>query len=96
MIFHTQTSLIVCSRGGERALEDMEMVSFSFLLRFGHPPPFCHSSFISHFNLKGASFSNNIIWKIIRLVGVLEGEKPFYARTHTHAHTNRHTPVLDS
>lgn len=39
MIFHTQTSLIVWSRGGERALEDMKMVSFSFLLRFGTPPP---------------------------------------------------------
>lgn len=44
MIFHTQTSLIGCSRGGERALEDMEMVSFSFLLRFGTPPPFYYLS----------------------------------------------------
>lgn len=39
MIFHTQTSLIGCSRGGERSLEDRKMVSFSFLLRFGTPTP---------------------------------------------------------
>lgn len=68
MIFHTQTSLIGCSRGGERALEDMKMVSFSFLLRFGTPPPLLLSFLKSNFNFKDAFSSSNLICKSNRVL----------------------------
>lgn len=85
MIFHTQTSLIGCSRGGERALEDMKMVSFSFLLRFGSPSPFYNSSLNLIFILR------SLFLQAIKSLGVIECcvwfERGKLYFLHTHPHT---------
>lgn len=69
MIFHTQTSLIGCSRGGDRTLEDVKMVSFFFVVvAFWYLLPLLPKSFKSNFNFKDAFSSSNIICKSNRVL----------------------------
>lgn len=89
MIFHTQTSLVGCSRGGERALEDMKMVSFSFLLRFGSPSSFYYRSLNLIFIWRSRFLQAMKSLEVIECCVWFERRK-FVFFTHTH------TPVLAS
>lgn len=84
MIFHTQTSLIGCSRGGERALEDMKMVSFSFLLRFGSPSPFYNSSLNLIFILNSRFLQAIKSLEVIECCVWFERGKLYFLHTPTH------------